>query len=304
MAVSLTVVDSVNFPDNSKTVSVDLKSIVDSLSEGDERWFLTVTTNALSTGSTSIDDELVSYTLNGFSRSSGLASQPYVVTSGHNYLNISIDGSVTREIGISTGTYNGTSVSTALEEAIRALADTGELEAGNLSFKNSAVDFNNGKIEIKSGTISNTYVGTGRSSVVVTDGTTGTGLAALLGFDIPYESVSLAALAGTINTTKTSGTVSSGSSLSVVDGTGFSDGDAIVVRAANGNTQNFVISSGGGTTTFTVVPNVSVSLASGSKVQTLVEDDPDSVPTSPTSDVDSILTKAVASIVAQIDFSL
>jgi hypothetical protein len=47
MAVSLTVVDSVNFPDNSKTVSVDLKSIVDSLSEGDERWKLVMSSSTI-----------------------------------------------------------------------------------------------------------------------------------------------------------------------------------------------------------------------------------------------------------------
>jgi len=304
MATSLTVVDSVNYPDNTKTVSVDLKSIVDSLSEGDERWFLTVTTSALDASEASIDDELVSYTLNGFSKSSGLASTPFAVVSGTNYLNVSIDGSLSREITIPPGIYTGNSIATAIEDEIRSLAEVGGLEAGNLSFKNSSSDYLNGKIEIKSGTISNTYTGTGRSSVEITDGTTATGFAALVGFDIPFESRALALLSDSIVTAKLTGNFSSGTSLTISDGTGFDDGSAIVVVAANGNRQNFVITAGGGTSSLTVTPAVSVVLASGSKVQTLVESDPDSVPTSPTSDVDTLLTKAIASVVAQIDFSL
>ena len=300
MAVNITVVDSVNYPDNSKTVSVDVKSLVDSGSDGDELWFLVVSTSARASGNTTIDDELASYMLNGYSKTSGLSSPPYIVASGTNHLKVSIDGSVAREIEVTPGTYVGDAFADEIQDLVRGLAEENEAEAGNLSFKNATVDFFNGRVRIKSGTTSNTYTGAGKSSVTVTDGTTTTGLAAQVGFDLPYESDTLAVQCGRIYVTEVASS-SSGTTLHVSNGSAISAGDALYIT--NGTNSEYALVQTGGSNSLTLKSSLSTTYSSG-RVQRVVYADPDSLPPSPLDTVDKVLTAKISSVVAQIDFSI
>jgi hypothetical protein len=303
MAVSISVIDSVNYPDNAKTVSVDIKSLVDAGSDGDELWFLVASTSARATGNTSIDDELASYMLNGYSKTSGLTSPPYIVESGTNYLQVSIDGSVVREITVDPGTYSGDAFSDKLEETIRDLAGEGGLEAGNISFKNASVDYYNGRIRIKSGTTSNTFTAAGKSSVAVTDGNTAQGFAAQLGFDMPFESETLATQCASIYVTSVSSTSSSGgTTLNVNNGTNFSAGEALYVT--DGTNSEYGIVGTGGQNNLVMKSNLLHTYAAGARVQRVVYTDPDSLPPSPLDTIDKVLTSKISSIVAQIDFAL
>jgi hypothetical protein len=58
MAVNVTVYDLENYPDNSKTVTVDQKTVVPLGYDGDEQWVLSFTTTAYSdnTARTAIQD--------------------------------------------------------------------------------------------------------------------------------------------------------------------------------------------------------------------------------------------------------
>lgn len=302
MATNITVVDSVNYPDNTKTVTVDLKKLVDAESEGDELWFLSVATNATGPGSTNIDDELASYMLNGYSKTSGLKLGPYSVASGTNHLRVSIDGSTYREVTVSPGLYAASDLAGDLQDSLQALAGTGQLEAGNLSFKNCLVDVVNGRVRIKSGTTSNSYTGAGKSSVVVLDGVTTTGFAAQVGFDAPFESEDLATLQNGIVVTSVSSTSSSGgATLNVTDGTQIAAGDALHIT--DGTTQEYVVVQTGGVSALTLKHNLSNTWNSGARVQTVVWADPDGVPSSPINTVDKLMTTKISSIVSQINFA-
>ena len=302
MAVSSTVVDSINNPDNTKTVTTDIKLLVDATSEGDELWFVTVTTNATGPSSTSINDELASFMLNGYSRSSGLVTSPFTVASGSQHLNVSIDGSTIRELQISAGVYTGSSLAEEVETQVRFQGDTGQPEAGNISFKNASCDFTNGKFELKSGTTSNTYAGTGRTSVLVTDGTTTTGLSSLLGYDVPYESETLAVkLDNVVAISVVSTTLPD--TLTLNDATSLVVGDALHLRDSTGTEQNVVVLTTPGGNVITVTPTLSKSWGTDTKVQTLVEADPETVPSSPIDTVDKLIRSKLAAIVSQIDFT-
>jgi hypothetical protein len=312
MAVNLTVVDSINNPDNTKTVTVDVKSLVDTESEGDEIWFLSVTTNATGTGGASIDDEIAANLINGYARSSGLVVPPFVVTSGSNHFNLSIDGSLDREVALTPDSYTGDSLAEEVETQVRVLSEIGQPEAGNLSFKNAECEFVDSRFEIRSGTVSSSYTGASKSSVSITEGTTTTGLIGIMGYDIPYESEAIAlGRSGVVVTSLASSVSPSDVAITVVDPTGIAVGDILSIVDNTGASANVLVDDISGSPVLGVkgkgdTPTdgkIGATLASGARVQKLVITDPTGIPTSPINTVDKMYRKMISTIVSQINFS-
>jgi hypothetical protein len=130
MAVNVTVYDLDNYPDNSKTVTVDHSTIVPIGYEGDEQWVMSFSTTAYSDNenTTAIQDIYVREIRAGWVKSSGLVGTggKFTVTSGTGYkINIKMDASsqyytITLDPGINLA---GEVIAADMEEKIRAIPD-------------------------------------------------------------------------------------------------------------------------------------------------------------------------------------
>jgi len=194
MAITETVRDLEQNPNVTRTVTLDLQSVIPLDSEGDEKYVTSATpqTTAVSKISGgSITPIFLQEFKAGYSKSSGFKNPPFTVDSSANKLQISIDGSSYSTITLSSGIgLSGEDVAEDLQTKISAEAGTGETHEGNLGFLNALVEFKDSRFRIYSGTISNTYTGTAKSSVSVVPATSGDA-SVLLGFDMPIESETL-----------------------------------------------------------------------------------------------------------------
>lgn len=199
-----------------------------------------------------------------------------------------------------------------IETTIRnsALIGGGGAKAGNLSYLNTQVRFVNGVFTIESGTVTDKFTGSGRSSVAVGEPAAGTDVRDTLGLNLTVSSEDLASRQ--VAETTLASAYSTGDILTVVSTAGFLAGDAIEVR--NSTTQQIVLVSGAGTTDdlpgadirFTVASGISTNLdaayAIGDQVRKF---HPVSTaePVSAVTSVDQLYRFQIDSIVNQIDFS-
>ena len=303
MAVNVSVFDLVNYPNNPKTVTVDLTELVPYGNGGEDTWVLSAITTATASGSAAIQRLYISQNKFGWVKSSGLNQGPYTVNASQKHLKVAIDEAIGGAIEValeeSVTAIGGNAVASDIQAKISATASPGGAKAGNLAYLNATVNFVNGAFEIISGTASDVYTGSTRSSVAVADGASTTGLAAELGLDIVFSSEDIAAdppvqtslasdyTSGTQVTITTSSLVSSGDCLAITDGTntefrGVESGVGVLVTLASGLANPYT---------------------AGSLVQVLKLQDPAGVPLSGYETVDDVIKFAIASIVNQIDFS-
>ena len=313
MARNITVYDLDQYPDNSKTVTVDQKQVVPVGAEGDDKWVLSFSTNAYSnnTSSTAIQDIYVQEIHTGWAKSSGLTGNTFTLESGDQVLGIKMDDSSQYYISLDAGSnMAGDLIAKDIEDKIRAMPDSVDWQSSDdsLAFKNCLVKFENGKFKIISGTVSQYYAGSEQTSVLVTASGVDT-CYDTLGFDLGITSVGIAgtsikeALVTSSYTTDTTPLVISA-------GTGVQVGDCLLITDGS-NTDYFTAISGTTDTSVVVCTEANNSYrgitnsytANAAKVQILAEQDPDQAPVSYHSTVDSIMIWGIMSIVNQIDFS-
>jgi hypothetical protein len=327
MAITQEVQDLINFPGNTKRITLDVDSIVPTDAEGDEKMMLVASTAGYSNNvnRTAIQAIYVLGGKIGWSKSSGLAGAAgkFALDSSNYKLRISMDATVsgTSVVGdrgyyeidldynIDTTSKSGENIAEDMQEKIRALtmvtADTGF----QLAYTNSSVSFSSGKFYISSGTIADSYIDDDRSSVKVLDGAT-LGAATILGFDhqVTSEDVAGTSIAeSAITSNYTGGTTP----LSIGANTGVSSGDALYVTdgvngdyftALAGTTDTSIVVATIGNNSFDGISN-NYTTSSGSYVQILKKQDPDVEPNNYFDDMDGVLRYMSKSLINQLDFS-
>ena len=324
MAVNVTVYDLDNYPDNSKTVTTDQKTLVPVGYEGDEQWVLSFTTSAYSdnTDRIAIQDIYVREIKAGWLKSSGFTGSggKFTLVSGSsNQLKIKLDNSAGQTAGggyyvveLTAGVnLTGDAIADDLQTKIRALpSDTNWNTADSgyqLSYINAMVDFADGRLKIISGHVGQYYTGTQRSSVDVAKYSADT-CYENLGFDLSITSESIAGISAKEALLASNYTTDTASMIIGV-GTGVVNGDCMLITDGT-NTDYFQVITVSGVI-LTVPTNgvngfigISNSYTAGvSKVQLLKEQDPEQVPTAYHDTVDSITRWGISSMVSQIDFS-
>jgi hypothetical protein len=317
VAVNITVRDIVNFPGGTpKTVTVDIAQIVPvgGSPEGDEIWVTSTTTTATASGGGSIESIFKNDMKRGFIRSSGLVSGLIDVPASNGF-KVAIDEVIGNGVSIELASGNNLlpeDVAQDIEDKIRAQAviGGGGGKIGNLSYLNVQVRFVNSRFSIESGTVADTFTGTGRSSVVLDSPDGLSDVRALLGFDIETSSETLAARQ--IVESSLASDYTTGDLLELQSTAGFTAGDSIEVLDAT-NQQKVLVSGAGvsdGLTAaqvrFVTVSGVSLGLdnvySTGSLVRKIHPLDV-SDPVSAVATIDQVYRFAIDSIVNQIDFS-
>lgn len=249
MAINVTVRDIVNFPGGTpKTITVDLAQIVPvgGSPEGDEIWVTSTTTTATASGGGSIQSIFKNEMKRGFIRSSGLVTGLINVPASYG-LKVAIDEDIGSGVDIALTSGNNKlleDVAQDIENKIRAQAVVGGggAKIGDLSYLNAQVRVVGGRISLDSGTVTDRFTGTGKSSVVLGAPSVLTDARSLLGFDKPVSSEILATRQ-IVETSLASG-YSSGNILEVSSTAGFSAGDAIEILDAT-NSQRVLVSGAG-----------------------------------------------------------
>jgi hypothetical protein len=249
VAVNVTVRDIVNFPGATpKTITVDVVQVVPvgGSPEGDEIWVTSATTTATASGGGSIQSIFKNDMKRGFIRSSGLVSGLINVPVS-NLIKVAIDEDIGSGVDITLTSGNNKlleDVAQDIEDKIRAQARVGGggAKIGDLSYLNAQVRVVGGRISIESGTVTSSFTGTGKSSVVLGAPSTGSDARALLGFDLPVASETLASRQITEDSLASSYT--SGDIIEVTSTAGFTAGDALQILDASNN-QTVLISGAG-----------------------------------------------------------
>jgi len=303
MAVNVSVFDLVNYPNNPKTVTVDITELVPVGNGGEDTWVFSAITSATASGGAAIQRLYISQNRFGWAKSSGLKQGPYTVNSGQKHLKIAIDEDISEALEItleeSLTSLGGNVVAKDIQSKLSASAKTGGGKVGNLAYLNATVKFVNGAFEVISGTASDVYTGSTRSSVAIADGVTTTGLAEELGFNIVFSSEDIASdppvqaslasdyTTGTMVVVDTSGVINSGDCLAITDGTNLE-----FRGVESGSGANVVLSSG-----------LANTYATGSLVQVLKLQDPAGKPVSAYETVDDVIKFSIASLANQINFA-
>ena len=156
---NVTVYDLDNYPDNGKTVTVALASVVAVGAEGDEEWVISATTNGYSdiANRTSIQNLYIRDIRAGWAKSSGLRGGVFTIDSGSKTLGIKMDAvSNIYYIELETGTnLPGDDIASDIETKIRAIPDSGAWSSSDdgyrLAYINASVEFVNNKFYIVAG---------------------------------------------------------------------------------------------------------------------------------------------------------
>ena len=303
MAVNVSVFDLVNFPNNPKTVTVDLTELVPFGNGGEDEWVFSAVTTATASGGAAIQRLYISDIKFGWARSSGLKQGPYTITSLKRHLKVAIDEDIAQAVEISLTTsarpINGTAVAKDLQDKLNATARTGGAKLGNLSYLNAEVRFLGGVFEIISGSTSDAYTGGSKTSVAVADGVTTTGLAEELGFNIPFTSEGFAANPPLV--TSLAANYVSGTSITVSNANIITGGDVIVLRDGP-NTEFRGIESGVGSA-ITLSSGFNNAYSSGALIEKLTLQDQTGKPAPAHDTIDDIIKFSIASIVNQINFA-
>jgi hypothetical protein len=233
MAVNVTVRDIINFPGGTpKTVTVDIIQIVPvgGSPEGDEVWVSSATTSATASGGGAIQSIFKNTMKRGWLRGTAISGNLTIPSLAR--MVVAIDEAIGSglEITLTAGSnLLPSDVAQDIESKIVAQARIGQggSKAGNLSYLNCQVSFVNGKFEIQSGTVSDKFTGTGRSSVKVGPPSSGVDIRSTLGLIATTDSETLASRQ-LVDTSLTSA-YTSGDTLTVTSTAGLSAGDAFVV---------------------------------------------------------------------------
>lgn len=300
MALTENIRDIENFPATTKTVTLDLQKIIPIDEEGDEKYVLYSApgTGSLAVNGSAINRLYIRDFKAGYARSSGKKSSPFNVTSGSKSFQISIDGSSYETISLNEGTgLTGEAIADDMQNKINALYST--TQSGNLAFLNATVEFKNNAFLIVAGSISNTYVGTGKTSVALASGTSND-ISVDLGLDKSYTSEALSSKQAT-ETLLTSSYTASGYSLAVESIVNVASGEAITIF--DGINREYSLVSGVAANTINLYVPFNNSYDTGAVVQKIFERDPRAELASPYTTIDDVTRFALRSIANQIDFS-
>ena len=324
MSLNISTQDLVNYPGITKTVNLDLASVVPLGYEGDEKIVLNVGTNAFSNNQqrTSIQRSYITGFKVGWCQSSGLVGSGgmFVLDEDHCKLKIKIDATVSGsdgsgfyeiELNHDQPSFSGDVIADDMQEKIRALGNSlnpSDIGFG-LSYKVASVEFKDGKFWIVSGSLGNNYTGPYRSSVEVAPADS-QDASALLGFDLPVSSMDMANIS--IREARLASEYTAGDdTLEIYPGTGVTVGDCMMITDGT-NKDYFTVVSGTVNDSSIKVPTdssngydgiVNSYTVAGTKVQLLREQDPDSKPVNYFQDVDAIARQCIQMIMKQIDYS-
>jgi hypothetical protein len=302
MAQNVPVFDLVNFPGTQKTVSIDLTEVVPLGNSGEDVWVFTSTTTATASGGASIAKLYINDLKLGWAKSSGLRAGPYDVTNTQRHLRVAIDEDIASAVQIaltvSALPLSGEDISRDIQTQLNAAGRTGGGKAGNLAYLKAICTYTNNTFKIVSGTSSTSYTGADRSSVAVADGTTTTGLAAALGFDIPTTSEVLAS--SPVKQTTLASNYSSGTGLTVSTSGIIVTGDAIAIT--NGTTTEYRGVQTAAGVSVVLASGLANSYTSGSKIQVLRMQDASSEPPPAYNKIDDYIKYGIAYIANQINF--
>jgi len=343
MAVNVNVYDLTNYPDNNKTVTIDIKQVTPIGYEGDEQWVISATTTAYSNiaARTVIQDIYLTDIKGGWAKSSGFESEPFTLTASTNTLLIRLDNDVPTETGISdlydvggstywwkiemdAGVYTGDNLADHMETKIRELvennestgepfnaSDPGSSAGYRLAYMNASVEFANGKFRIISGTVSDSYTDNDRSSVLIYTGSFTNTANATLGFNLPLDTYNLYLALSEMTECATTALYTSPATDLLVDfptGTATTSG-VFFIRDNVDNTKEeyFLAITGSDENTLKVTTPAGAQLANsyaqGSRVQLLSWNDVSAEPNTYYQDVDSAVRWSVKTLANQIDYS-
>lgn len=316
MATNVTVYDLDNYPDNSKTVSIDLKTVIPVGEEGDEKWVLQFYTTAYSdnVARTAIPDIYVRDVKAGWAKSSGLVGVggKFTLDGSSNTMGVQVDSSSNvYYIELETGN-NMTSAAIAadMEDKIRAVPDQVDFDDAEYTsaYRNSSVELKNGKFYIISGSMSTYYTGSDKSSVDVTASGSDT-CVDVLGFNLMTSSEAIAGTAikeALLSSSYTAGTsplvintgtaVTAGRSLHITDGI-----NEDYFTALSGTTDSSIVVATQSANGYDGVANSYN--ASEAKIQLLLPSDPDNEPLPYYTDIDGIVRWGIKCMANAIDFS-
>jgi len=317
MAVNVTVRDIVNFPGGTpKTISLDIAQIIPNAGnpEGDEIWVSSATTTATASGGGSIQDIFKNEMKRGYIRGVPPATALLdIPASARMKISIDEDISGALEIELTEGSNQlATDVAQDLETKVRESAQVGGggAQEGVLSYLNVQVRFNNGVFSIESGTVTDKFTGTGRSSVDIAAPALGTDIRETLGLHLTVSSEQLAARQ--LAESALAADYTSSDIIEVISTAGFNAGESLEIRDVTN--QQIVLVSGAGVADglsasqirFTVVSGSGDGLANeyatGAQVRKFHPiDGPD--PVSAINTVDALYRFSIDSTVNQIDFS-
>lgn len=316
MATNVTVYDLDNYPDNSKIVSIDLKTVIPVGEEGDEKWVLQFYTTAYSDNTlrTAIPDIYIRDIKAGWAKSSGLVGigGKFTLDSDSNTLGIQIDNSSNiYYIELETGNnMTSAAISSDMEDKIRAIPDQVDFDDAEYTsaYRNTSVEMKNGKFYIISGSMSPYYTGSDKSSVSVTASGVDT-CVDVLGFNLMTSSEAIAGTAikeALLGSNYTAGT----SSMTINTGTAVVAGRALHITdgvnedyftALSGTTDSSIVIATQSTNGFDGVANSYV--ASEAKIQLLLPSDPDNEPLPYYTDIDGVVRWGIKCTANAIDFS-
>ncbi len=314
---NVTVYDLENYPDNGKTVTVVLASLVPAGSEGDEKWVISSSTTGYSNiiNRTAIQDLYIRDMKAGWDKSSGLKGSTFTIGASNKTLGITMDASAnTYYIVLGTGTnLSGDVIAADMETKIRAIPDSGEWQAADsgyeLAYLNASVEFGNSRFKIISGSIGSYYTGVNRSSVLTTFSGSDTAYTDL-GFDIGITSQAMAGLVpkevslGSSYTTDTTPMV-------IGAGTGVVAGDVLYITSS-GVADDYFTAISGTTDTSVVVATVASHNYTGvansytageAKVQVLRYGDPEAAPVPYYTNLDALVRFGIKTMANQLDYS-
>lgn len=305
MAITEIVRDLENYPIKIKYVTLDLQKVVPIDNEGDEVYVLSVSggTGSFTSkidGTTILPIFVRDYKC-GYFKSSGFKNGPFVVASGTDTFSISIDGSTYHDITLAHGTgLTGNDIAADMESKITALAASGAAEAGNLEFLNATVDFIENRFWFVAGSLSNTYTGIGKSSVLVSSGSSNN-CTSLLGLDLGVSSEALSAKVPV--ETQVSISYSGGGTLNVLATTDLAAYNAFSIY--DGVNRDYFVASGIDVGVIGILGSgLNHNYATGAVVQKIFERDPSGSLASPYENVDGLTRFLVRSIANQINFAI
>jgi len=318
MAINLDVQDLVNYPGTVKRVTIDTEVVVPAGFEGDERYIISASTSAYADNVTrsAISDVYDSVGNVGWTKSSGFkgTNGKFALDSTHCEMAVRMDAASVGTPGIDNGYYKitldhsnglylkGEDIATDIQNKLHAVTCSG-LDAGfQLAYKNCTVKFNDNKFYIASGSISDTFTGSARSSVSVTASTTNS-CVEMLGFDQQITSEELAYV-NVVEAPLISDYTAGSTSMVVGLLSGVSPKDALCITDGT-NIEYFIAENAVGGT-FTVSSSAitnSYAVADGAYVQLLRKVDPDLRVNSYHKDTDELLRYMAKIIINQIDFS-
>jgi len=249
MAINVTVRDIVNFPGGTaKTITLDIAQIVPNggSPEGDEIWVTSSTTTATASGGGSIQSIFKNEMKRGFLRGVPPTTSLLDIPSLARF-KVAIDAAI--GTGVDIELTEGTNllpndVAQDIENQIREEAEIGGggSKLGNLSYLNAQVRFFNGVFSIESGTVTDTFTGPGRSSVLIAAPATGADVRETLGLHLTVSSELLAARQ--LAETALASDYSAGDIVEVISTAGFGAGESFQIRDED-NSQLVLISGAG-----------------------------------------------------------